>query len=79
MARRSFGHAVADLRLIDSDLLSEGEGDGMAWGYVRLACGEAAQRGAFGVAARPPDLLTALEPLAEARREACQGEFPFDP
>ena len=46
-------------------LINEGEREGLAWGYVCLADGEAAQRCAFGVAARPPDLVTQMsEPSA---------------
>jgi hypothetical protein len=32
--------------------------DGLAWGYVSLSDGAAAQRCAFGVAQSPPDLFT---------------------
>lgn len=58
-------------------LIAEPERDGLAWGYVSLWDGAAAQRCAFGVAARPADLLTPLEPQPAPEPDRCQGElFP---
>lgn len=53
--------------------------DGLAWGYVSLSDGAAAQRCAFGVAQSPPDLFTVpqgVEP-SEPSRDRMQGDlFP---
>lgn len=58
-------------------LIGSPERDGLRWGYVSLACGEAAQLGAFGVARSAPDLFTVAEPVAEPVRDRCQGDlFP---
>lgn len=50
--------------------------DGLAWGYVSLSDGAAAQRCAFGVAQRPPDLFTVLETVQIAPVEG-QADFGF--
>ena len=56
-------------------LISEGERDGLAWGYVCLADGEAAQQCAFGVASRPPDLFTILEPEPVSQADPDQRDL----
>lgn len=61
-------------------LIASPERDGLQWGYVSLACGAAAQRCAFGVGHRPPDLLTDLEPVP-VLAEVTEGQgdlFPLN-
>jgi hypothetical protein len=58
-------------------LIAQGERDGLAWGYVRLACGEAAQQCAFGVAARSPDLLPIVEGGPVDKPDRDQADFGF--
>lgn len=56
-------------------LIDEGERDGLAWGYVCLADGEAAQRCVFGVASRPPDLFTISEGVEPPSSSDHQGDL----
>lgn len=58
-------------------LIASPERDGLAWGYVSLSDGAAAQRCAFGVAQRPPDLFTVLDPVPITRPDPAQADFGF--
>ncbi|MFN3558958.1 MAG: hypothetical protein ACK4UQ_06690 [Brevundimonas sp.] len=50
--------------------------DGFAWGYVSLSDGAAAQRCAFGVACRGPDVIPAPNDPTRVR-DAAQADFGF--
>lgn len=71
------GSRWAPLSAEARDLIAMPERDGLRWGYVTLACGEAAQLGAFGVARRAPDLFTDLEPEPLPVPDPAQADFGF--
>jgi hypothetical protein len=81
MARRNIKRA-SNWTLLSFEaraLIAEGERDGLAWGYVALSCGGAAQRCAFGVAASVPDLFDIVTQEPPIPRDVAQMSlFPPD-
>lgn len=78
-ARRGGVAAWSPLSPEARSLIASPERDGLAWGYVSLSDGAAAQRCAFGVACRPPDLFTMQEQEPETLpvQDRAQADFGF--